>query len=1057
MTATFPSLADFTKAKENFDCINVWVNQASEDLVTTPDGTQVPPLFKIARVANDIDDGNIPVSAITSLDTWISGKLSDGSFTHDIVTQVHGVDALSALTTWDGRVAYIPDVGFYKFTTAANAWTLSTLTATAINSGINNLTQLEFNTNINNTKANAADVYTKAAADDIIADKVSKTVFNAFVNTTQAALNNKPEANFVYTKTETDTLLASKVAVADYNAEVLSLSNSIATKANNADLTATNTTVATKANAADVYTKAAADAALATHTDNTNNPHGVTKAQVGLGNVDNTSDLNKPISTATQTALNGKANSADVVANTAVGAPYGIAPLDANRLIPSAYLPSFVDDVLEYSTLTAFPTTGESGKIYVATDANRVYRWTGTVYIEITGSSVADAAVKLATPRNISATGDGTWSVSFDASSDVSAVFTLANIGIVAGTYPKVTVDAKGRVTAGAMLSSADLPAATTASQGAVVLVDDLTTGGTTKALTAEQGKTLQTNLNNKADISSVYAKTETIKIVSDYTALAAINNPYNGQIVYVSNKGIAGNFRYSQPDTQTPNGGTIIASNGGGNWLRVFQGEVQSSWFDSLQNFVNFVTSGAYVGKFEAKVYELTKTLIVPITSGFVLTGAGSDTIFKPASTFNGNALIAVTGQNKNVVFKLGRFSVTRGSNTTVQRGIQIGKETDLTIINGLAFSNVYEVSIDSFPTNWALCHARMITFDNCSGWNQPNDTAGENLLIYQNGYFTGDMVFNQCQFVATYQKNKSVNIQSNHGVYDANNGNNSVCGLKFNNCDIYSGNDSFNVYVGSGSYAADIWLNGVQIDQQQDNGFKFVADGIGSLIQDIHIHDSYVSKSNNNQIGFVAQNSGTIADIWVVSNQIINVLNNGINLYRDSNSTLKDIHVNNNSFPDPNTTSSLIEFNGAIKFTCAGNHITDVFGQSTAKTVVNIEQGCDNFTVFGNNDDNHTTSGTIIDLSGDVKKAIFGNAGYNPILAQNIVVGASPFSFKNTTGAPIVVAISGGTVSDIKLSSGIGDLHFTPTGNTQVTVPQGQITTVVYSAVPNMYMYGV
>lgn len=47
---------------------------------------------------------------------------------------------------------------------------------------------------------------------------------------------------------------------------------------------------------------------LTAHTSNTNNPHSVTKAQVGLGNVDNTSDLNKPISTATQNALNLKAD-----------------------------------------------------------------------------------------------------------------------------------------------------------------------------------------------------------------------------------------------------------------------------------------------------------------------------------------------------------------------------------------------------------------------------------------------------------------------------------------------------------------------------------------------------------------------------------------------------------------------------------------------------------------------------------------------------------------------------------------------------------------------------
>ena len=45
-----------------------------------------------------------------------------------------------------------------------------------------------------------------------------------------------------------------------------------------------------------------------THIASTNNPHGVTKSQVGLGNVNNTSDLDKPISTAVQTALDTKAN-----------------------------------------------------------------------------------------------------------------------------------------------------------------------------------------------------------------------------------------------------------------------------------------------------------------------------------------------------------------------------------------------------------------------------------------------------------------------------------------------------------------------------------------------------------------------------------------------------------------------------------------------------------------------------------------------------------------------------------------------------------------------------
>lgn len=52
-------------------------------------------------------------------------------------------------------------------------------------------------------------------------------------------------------------------------------------------------------------------------------------------------------------------------------------------LVPSNQLPSFVDDVLEFSNLASFPTTGTTGKIYVATDTNFSYRWSGSTYIQI--------------------------------------------------------------------------------------------------------------------------------------------------------------------------------------------------------------------------------------------------------------------------------------------------------------------------------------------------------------------------------------------------------------------------------------------------------------------------------------------------------------------------------------------------------------------------------------------------------------------------------------------------------------------------------------------------
>jgi Cellulase (glycosyl hydrolase family 5) len=168
----------------------------------------------------------------------------------------------------------------------------------------------------------------------------------------------------------------------------------------------------------------------------------VTQSDVGLSNVDNTSDVNKPVSTAQQTALNLKENllpvgtatqylkgdktlstldiaavsglslallgkasvthnhsASDIVSGTLSdsllstnvqlksekGVANGYVPLNASTKIDSTYLPSYVDDVLEFNTLSLFPVVGTSGVIYIAADTNRQYRWTGTNFVDITG------------------------------------------------------------------------------------------------------------------------------------------------------------------------------------------------------------------------------------------------------------------------------------------------------------------------------------------------------------------------------------------------------------------------------------------------------------------------------------------------------------------------------------------------------------------------------------------------------------------------------------------------------------------------------------------------
>lgn len=88
-----------------------------------------------------------------------------------------------------------------------------------------------------------------------------------------------------------------------------------------------------------------------------------------------------------------------------------------------------------------------------------------SIYAKETGAGAATGYVdkalkadKLTTGRKVSVAGDVTGETTFDGSVDATINVTLANSGVTAGTYKKVTVDAKGRVTSGADLIAADIP-----------------------------------------------------------------------------------------------------------------------------------------------------------------------------------------------------------------------------------------------------------------------------------------------------------------------------------------------------------------------------------------------------------------------------------------------------------------------------------------------------------------------------------------------------------------------------------------------------------------------
>jgi hypothetical protein len=193
----------------------------------------------------------------------------------------------------------------------------------------------------------------------------------------------------------------------------------------NADNTSdVNKPVSTAQAAADTVVANNAAAALATHTGNTSNPHATTKAQVGLGNADNTSDVNKPVSTATQTALNLKANDSATVHNTGSETIAGVKNFASAPIVPAAAFPETavsgltsdltakVNNTAILSTLTALaaPADGVAARTtgaFTANDggnSNFIYSATSTAtadgYSVIQPSGVSGAGRWLLQPTN---------------------------------------------------------------------------------------------------------------------------------------------------------------------------------------------------------------------------------------------------------------------------------------------------------------------------------------------------------------------------------------------------------------------------------------------------------------------------------------------------------------------------------------------------------------------------------------------------------------------------------------------------------------------------------
>lgn len=324
------------------------------------------------------------------------------------------------------------------------------------------------------------------------------------------------------------------------------------------------------------------------------------------------------------------------------GASNGVAELDANGKVPSSQLPSYVDDVLEYDSVSDFPATGESGKIYIDKSTNLTYRWSGTTYAEISPS------LALGETSSTAYRGDR-GKTAYDHASAKGSAFS-------SGLY-KITTNDQGHVTNAIAVSKSDITALgipssdTNTTYGLSISghTVSLVEGGTTSSVTVpdenDNDAVTQTPTTTNSNYEVLFSgtadnttKTEGVRKNSNLTF-----NPSTGNLQVTKINGVTVGSNPKFTDENTTYGLSIS-----GQTISLVEGGSSDSIDIPAQHDTTYTFTGG--------------------TNGFTVTDDGGDS---QSVTITPSIANNVTGSGNS-----GYLTKFNGSNT-VTNGPQLGSDT--------------------------------------------------------------------------------------------------------------------------------------------------------------------------------------------------------------------------------------------------------------------------------------------------------------------------------------------------------------------------------------------